>query len=220
MLRTLATRGALPPTIMVTGHGDEAVAVEAMKLGAGDYLVKDVEGRYLTLLPTVVARVLHQQRLRGGEAAGRGSAAADAGGTGDAGPGAHGRAAAGQCPLARRNCRAPCGPRRPWRSSIGATSSFWTPRVKAFMASTWRAAPPSSTRPRRACSGGKSRTLIGQPIQDIVCHTMARRDAVLPRRVPDPRFVPGWRGPACPGGRVLASRRHVLPGRIREHADA
>jgi len=63
VLRTLATRGALPPTIMVTGHGDEAVAVEAMKIGAGDYLVKDVDGRYLTLLPTMVARVLHQQRL-------------------------------------------------------------------------------------------------------------------------------------------------------------
>src|SRR5262245_35491476 len=63
MLRTLALRGTLPPTIMVTGHGDEAVAVEAMKLGAGDYVVKDVDGRYLTLLPTVVARVLHQQRL-------------------------------------------------------------------------------------------------------------------------------------------------------------
>jgi PAS domain S-box-containing protein len=63
VLRTLATRGALPPTIMVTGHGDEAVAVEAMKMGAGDYLVKDVDGRYLTLLPTMVARVLHQQRL-------------------------------------------------------------------------------------------------------------------------------------------------------------
>src|SRR5712691_3415673 len=63
VLRTLAAQGALPPTIMVTGHGDEAMAVEAMKLGAGDYLVKDVDGRYLTLLPTVVARVLHQQRL-------------------------------------------------------------------------------------------------------------------------------------------------------------
>jgi PAS domain S-box-containing protein len=64
VLRTLATRGALPPTIMVTGHGDEAVAVEAMKMGAGDYVVKDVDGRYLTLLPTIVARVLDQQRLR------------------------------------------------------------------------------------------------------------------------------------------------------------
>src|SRR5712691_1343210 len=63
VLSTLAARGALPPTIMVTGHGDEAIAVEAMKLGAGDYLVKDVDGQYLTLLPTVVVRVLRQQRL-------------------------------------------------------------------------------------------------------------------------------------------------------------
>src|SRR5437870_5153750 len=63
VLSTLAARDALPPTIMVTGHGDEAIAVEAMKLGAGDYVVKDVDGRYLTLLPAVVARVLHQQRL-------------------------------------------------------------------------------------------------------------------------------------------------------------
>jgi PAS domain S-box-containing protein len=63
VLRLLVARGALPPTIMVTGHGDEAIAVEAMKMGAGDYLVKDVDGRYLTLLPTMVARVLDQQRL-------------------------------------------------------------------------------------------------------------------------------------------------------------
>jgi PAS domain S-box-containing protein len=63
VLHTLALRDAFPPTIMVTGHGDETVAVEAMKLGAADYVVKDVDGRYLTLLPTVVARVLHQQCL-------------------------------------------------------------------------------------------------------------------------------------------------------------
>ena len=63
VLETLSTWGAIPPTIMVTGHGDEAVAVEAMKCGASDYLVKDVEGRYLTLLPTVVARALQQRRL-------------------------------------------------------------------------------------------------------------------------------------------------------------
>ncbi len=63
VLQTLAAGGTFPPTIMVTGHGDEAVTVEAMKLGASDYLVKDVEVQYLTLLPTVVARVLCQHHL-------------------------------------------------------------------------------------------------------------------------------------------------------------
>jgi DNA-binding response OmpR family regulator len=67
VLETLGSWGAGPPTIMVTGQGDEAVAVEAMKRGASDYLVKDVEGRYLTLLPTVVVRALQQHRLAEGK---------------------------------------------------------------------------------------------------------------------------------------------------------
>lgn len=52
-----------PPVIMVTGAGDEKTAVEAMKLGARDYIVKDAGGGYLELLPTIVERVLNQQRL-------------------------------------------------------------------------------------------------------------------------------------------------------------
>ncbi len=63
VIRILASRGPLPPTIMITGTGDEQSAVEAMKLGAGDYIVKDVEGGYLGLLPTVIKRVLHQRRI-------------------------------------------------------------------------------------------------------------------------------------------------------------
>jgi PAS domain S-box-containing protein len=63
VLRLLATRGALPAAVMVTGHGDEAVAVEALQVGAGDYVVKDVEGRFLTLLPTVLERTLYRRRL-------------------------------------------------------------------------------------------------------------------------------------------------------------
>ncbi|MEA3397827.1 MAG: response regulator [Chloroflexota bacterium] len=63
VIRVLANRGPLPPIIMVTGTGSEQIAVEAMKLGAGDYLVKDVNGGYLDLLPTVIEQVLNQQRL-------------------------------------------------------------------------------------------------------------------------------------------------------------
>ncbi len=63
VIRTLASRGALPPLIMITGTGSEEVAVAAMKLGASDYLVKDGEGRYLRLLPLVIERTLKQQQL-------------------------------------------------------------------------------------------------------------------------------------------------------------
>ncbi|MFC1976500.1 response regulator [Chloroflexota bacterium] len=63
VIRTLAARGPLPPTIMITGTGNEQIAIEAMKLGAGDYIVKDVEGGYFDLLPTVVEQVLSQRRL-------------------------------------------------------------------------------------------------------------------------------------------------------------
>ena len=63
VLRRLASRESTPPIVMITGHGDERLAVEAMKLGARDYIVKDVTGGFLELLPTVVRRVLQQQRL-------------------------------------------------------------------------------------------------------------------------------------------------------------
>jgi two-component system sensor histidine kinase/response regulator len=63
VIRILAAQGPLPPTIMVTGTGSEQIAVEAMKLGASDYVVKDVDGGYLDLLPAVIDRVLQQQRL-------------------------------------------------------------------------------------------------------------------------------------------------------------
>ncbi|OGP54704.1 MAG: hypothetical protein A2Y65_03350 [Deltaproteobacteria bacterium RBG_13_52_11] len=61
VIRILASRGPLPPMIMITGTGDEKVAVEAMKLGTSDYIVKDVEGGYLNLLPSVIEKVLQQR---------------------------------------------------------------------------------------------------------------------------------------------------------------
>jgi PAS domain S-box-containing protein len=62
VIRILGSNGSLPPTVMITGTGDERVAVEAMKLGAGDYIVKDVEGGYLELLPSVIEKMLQQRR--------------------------------------------------------------------------------------------------------------------------------------------------------------
>lgn len=63
VIRKLAEAGPLPATIMITGAGDETVAVEAMKLGVADYAIKDGEGRYLDLIPSMVDRALARQRL-------------------------------------------------------------------------------------------------------------------------------------------------------------
>ena len=64
-MKRLAEYSATPiPIIMLTGESNAAVAVEVMKHGADDYLVKDTEGRYLKQLPGVVGRVIaaHAQR--------------------------------------------------------------------------------------------------------------------------------------------------------------
>lgn len=50
------------PVIMLTGAQDIAIAVDAMRRGASDYLVKDGEGNYLKLLPTVIQRVLRESQ--------------------------------------------------------------------------------------------------------------------------------------------------------------
>ncbi len=46
------------PIILVTGAGGEEIAVKAMKAGAADYLIKDVEGNYLKTLPLTVANTM------------------------------------------------------------------------------------------------------------------------------------------------------------------
>lgn len=63
VIRKLAEQEKHPPIIMVTGSGNEGVAVEALKMGASDYIVKDVDGGYLDLLPTVIEQVLQKQLL-------------------------------------------------------------------------------------------------------------------------------------------------------------
>lgn len=49
------------PVIMLTGEGNESLAVEAMKSGAVDYLVKHVDGRHLKLLPSVIENAIRKQ---------------------------------------------------------------------------------------------------------------------------------------------------------------
>ena len=60
-LEALSQKNKDIPVIMITGQGDENVAVRAMKLGAIDYLVKS--GDFFTLLPTVVEKVVRKNRL-------------------------------------------------------------------------------------------------------------------------------------------------------------
>ncbi len=52
-----------PPSIMVTGTGDELSAVEALTSGAADYIVKDPAARYLELLPVIIEQVIEQRSL-------------------------------------------------------------------------------------------------------------------------------------------------------------
>lgn len=51
------------PVLMLTGADNVGMAVQAMRHGARDYLVKDGERTHLQLLPAVIERVLREQRL-------------------------------------------------------------------------------------------------------------------------------------------------------------
>ena len=62
VLREINSKEYHCPVIMVTAFGDENVAVEAMKLGARDYIVKS--GDYLKRLPAIVHRVVQDTILK------------------------------------------------------------------------------------------------------------------------------------------------------------
>lgn len=54
-------------SIFLTGSGDEAVAVSAMKGGASDYIIKDPYRAYLEILPTVIDKAMEAVKLRNGK---------------------------------------------------------------------------------------------------------------------------------------------------------
>ena len=56
LLRQLKARGSTMPVIVITGHGDIQLAVEAMKIGAADFLEKPFDDEALLASVKVSAR--------------------------------------------------------------------------------------------------------------------------------------------------------------------
>jgi signal transduction histidine kinase/DNA-binding response OmpR family regulator len=61
VLERIRQHGLSVPVVMITGHGDERIAVKAMNAGGIDYVVKT--SGYLTALPTVLRKALKQHEL-------------------------------------------------------------------------------------------------------------------------------------------------------------
>ncbi len=61
VLRKMASRGQSIPTILVTAHGSEQVAVESFRLGVQDYLIKPVDP---VRLQEAISKALTETRLR------------------------------------------------------------------------------------------------------------------------------------------------------------
>src|SRR5215211_1367478 len=60
LLQQVRTRPSPPAVVLVTGQGDQEVAVAALKAGAADYLVKQSD--YLHRLPVVISNAIAQNR--------------------------------------------------------------------------------------------------------------------------------------------------------------
>ncbi len=53
-----------PPVVILTGHGSEEIAVQAMKFGAMDYIVKDEKQGYLKLLGVTLRKAIELHEAR------------------------------------------------------------------------------------------------------------------------------------------------------------
>ena len=63
LARILAVPGA-PPVVFVTASQDSKIAITALKAGAADYLVKDVQGDFIPLLQVAVSGALRQAQMQ------------------------------------------------------------------------------------------------------------------------------------------------------------
>src|SRR5215216_4475479 len=61
LLKKIRESKSAPAVVLVTGQGDQEVAVAALKAGAADYLVKQSD--YLDRLPVVLSNAIAQNRL-------------------------------------------------------------------------------------------------------------------------------------------------------------
>ncbi len=52
------------PVIIITGAGGEDIAVQAMREGAYDYLIKDLEYNHLKVLPVIVENAIKHQKVQ------------------------------------------------------------------------------------------------------------------------------------------------------------
>ena len=64
VLRELRTLPEAPPVIFVTAAEEPRIAVTALREGAADYVLKDVQGVFLESLSSAIHRALDQERLR------------------------------------------------------------------------------------------------------------------------------------------------------------
>lgn len=62
VLREMKNKGIVNPVIMITGQGDERIAVEAIQQGAADYLQKS--GDYLLTLPSLIHKTVQNHQLQ------------------------------------------------------------------------------------------------------------------------------------------------------------
>lgn len=62
VIRALRDTPPMPPILMISALGSEEVAVEALKLGALDYVIKDPSARFLESLPLIIEDSLKRHR--------------------------------------------------------------------------------------------------------------------------------------------------------------